>query len=52
MPPKKKTGEEEEPVEEEKDLLEKELVISYLKSKLASCVPSEPARLIVLTPLQ
>lgn len=37
MPPKKKPGEEEEPVEEEKDLLEKELVISYLKSKLASC---------------
>jgi hypothetical protein len=41
MPPKKKDGkvggDEEEPMEEDKDLLEKELVISYLKMKLAAC---------------
>lgn len=37
MPPKK-AGEEVEPLEEDKDLLEKELVISYLKSKLAAYV--------------
>jgi hypothetical protein len=40
MPPKKKEGkkgnEEDEPHEEDKDLLEKELVISYLKSKLVA----------------
>lgn len=35
MPPKK-AGEEVEPLEEDKDLLEKELVISYLKSKLVA----------------
>ena len=43
MPPKKKDGkagaDEEEPSEEAKDLLEKELVISYLKMKLAACAP-------------
>ena len=41
MPPKKKDGkaavDEEEPSEENKDLLEKELVISYLKMKLVAC---------------
>lgn len=37
MPPKK-AGEEVEPLEEDKDLLEKELVISYLKSKLVAYV--------------
>eukprot|EP00892_Ulva_mutabilis_P011652 jgi/Ulvmu1/885/UM100_0040.1 len=35
MPPKK-AGDEVEPLEEDKDLLEKELVISYLKSKVAA----------------
>lgn len=43
MPPKKKDGksggEEEEPLEEEKDLIEKELVSSFLKLKLAACAP-------------
>jgi len=41
MPPKEKkvmpAGEEEEPLEEDKELVEKELVISYLKMKLAAC---------------
>jgi hypothetical protein len=41
MPPKKKdakgAADDEEPSEENKDLLEKELVISYLKMKLAAC---------------
>ena len=41
MPPKKDAkkagGEDEGPQEEEKDLIEKELTISYLKMKLAAC---------------
>ena len=41
MPPKKDAkkagGEDEGPQEEEKDLVEKELTISYLKMKLAAC---------------
>ena len=42
MAPKKKKegkpgGEQAEPQEEDKELLEKELVLSYLKSKLAAC---------------
>lgn len=46
MPPKKKDAEkkageeDEEPLEEEKELLEKELVISYLKMKLVACAPA------------
>lgn len=48
MPPKKKdgkaVGDEEEPSEEAKDLLEKELVISYLKMKLAAC--AAPSRFL------
>lgn len=34
-----KAGEEPEPDEEEKDLIERELVISYLKSKLGRFAP-------------
>ena len=43
MPPKEKRPgamvEEEEPLEEDKELLEKELVISYLKMKLFAYAP-------------